>query len=225
MRIERSSLSGMRVSMISSLSTLNFYCCNLPAYYSFKDNISYTEAFSRLQQEAGGITVEQARSLEYTPVIKPVVRKHLTENFLGYTVFHTAKAIPFFLSSSLESVVGLRNNLFINDRNINIESSNLSGLLFKGNFSAFFSELFAQWWICVERLVWLVICLLALIPLFIKKYRSWAIFLWLIILYFAILTGPVSYARYRLPAEPFLFLLASFAIIKLYGKYRTKKQN
>jgi hypothetical protein len=43
-----------------------------------------------------------------------------------------------------------------------------------------------------------------------------------VIIYLALMTGPIANVRYRLPVEPFIFLLAIVGAIFLYNKLSEK---
>ncbi len=93
---------------------------------------------------------------------------------------------------------------------------NLTGLLLSGKIGKVFHIVKENPMIGAEQVILLGLWLLALLSLAVARKRKElfkVLLFWIIILYFAVLTGPVAYSRYRLPATPFLFLLASYAIV------------
>jgi glucan phosphoethanolaminetransferase (alkaline phosphatase superfamily) len=81
-------------------------------------------------------------------------------------------------------------------------------------------------------LFWLIVCILAAITVCVALWRDHTlkkkqtVFILLaaaLVLYFAVLTGPVSFPRYRLPAEPFMFTLAATAFVFAYTYLKQRR--
>ncbi len=109
---------------------------------------------------------------------------------------------------------------------------NITLLVFHAKFGEIFnyfksSGIFAIAFV-VGLIFWGLTGLLAFISLFLiwrseKKVKFAVISGILLILYFAILTGPVAQARYRVPVTPFLFPLAIYSLFKLKSFIENKK--
>ena len=88
-------------------------------------------------------------------------------------------------------------------------------LNFVRNIKGFFG------WVVVISLITLVLTRLLQLWGLVQalRYRIWdGIFLFMIMLYFLLLSGPVGYAKYRLPIEPILIILMAVGIKELYAK-------
>jgi 4-amino-4-deoxy-L-arabinose transferase-like glycosyltransferase len=179
---------------LSSVSNVNLYHYNVPDFLAWK-GMPRNEAYALVEKETG-ITLEQARSLDNAAVIKDLTKKYIFADPIHYAEFHVIRGLPFIFSSGL-SLVDQFNTGF-------------SEPLYKGHIPRIIINL--------ERLAWVGILGLVLLSVFVfkKEKRVW-LFL-IIICYFWALTGPVAYARYRLPAEPFLLILACAAIQAFLSK-------
>ncbi|MEK7106932.1 MAG: hypothetical protein AAB899_01980, partial [Patescibacteria group bacterium] len=129
-----------------------------------------------------------------------------------YAYFHAVNTLPFFLSSSVASygqiVRQLRDNEgFFAPVTLSILDS-LGKIRHPENASSFIGAVRTLAPIALEMFWWLIVALLALAALVLRR-RDFAILLFFILVaYFAALTGPMSNSRYRIPAEPYLLILA-----------------
>ncbi len=214
-----------RVFNISSLIAFNPIYYNVPDFLSSKSSKSPDYFRAQLIGEAGDLSERELRSLSNSDRILAVALKYIKEDPVGYLKFHLIKTPPFFFSSSIKTFQDFSSRLLPSNKissDIQTHKAILSDLFAKGQFVDMFGVIMkSAWYITFERILWLVILFLSFVPLLFKKQRLYAVLFLSLIFYFALLTGPVAYARYRLPAEPFMFLLASIGgamIIKyLYG--------
>lgn len=204
---------------LSSLPSYNLFHYNLPEYYSYTKNINPEEARNILKQDLSFKVVndDELRRGEYIDVLGDISSKHIKDDFWGYTRFHIVKTIPFFISSSIKNAFVMKDAI-LGITESNIEYHNISGEILKGNIMEVFRILKSEWLYFVERMIWGILLVLALSSIFIKDNRKISILFITIIMYFAILTGPVSYVRYRLPIQPFLMVLAMISIHTIYRK-------
>ena len=149
--------------------------------------------------------------IENSSALDSVSFGYIRENLLGYVAFHLYKTIPFFLASGAR-VFFIGYNDLSGQTIFSFSKSNMTNLLLRGQFFNFFSALKDNFVVFAEETAWFLITVFSLLALFSKKHRLWTIFFLASIAYFAVLTGPIAYARFRLPASPFLFLLASFGV-------------
>lgn len=135
---------------------------------------------------------------------------------IGYTKFHLANTLPYFFAGSIRhylvSVEGpfkKRAGLaFTPHTNI---SHHLSTLVLHGDVTKIISSLASLSYVLLE-IAWRgALILLGLLALLIKgrEQKLFMLSLWLLVLYFAILTGPVSLTRYRIVSDPYLLILAT----------------
>lgn len=196
---------------ISSLAGYNLFHYNLPEFYSFKNKISPDEARFSLKKELGvdlqNLNDDILKEGQYVKVLGTISMNHLRKDFFSYFSFHLFKTIPFFFSSSIKNAIVIKDNISGNSMR-ETKYNNISTAIMRFNIRKLVEIFKSEWLIFFERFLWLILIILAIFPVFKKDTRIFSIFFISIILYFAVLTGPVSYVRYRLPVEPFIFILA-----------------
>jgi 4-amino-4-deoxy-L-arabinose transferase-like glycosyltransferase len=213
---------------ISSLSAYNLFHYNLPEYIATKQGISAEAARETFETKLSPQARENQKSLRYSNDLSAISVPFLKSHLISYAFFHGIKTVPFFITSSIESAVTLRNSFLPNDTNISVIQENLSDLVIHGKFAELATVLVKNPFITLEQIFWVVVMALSLYAVLrnYKKPQYW-LFL-LIIFYFAFLTGPVSYSRYRLPAEPFMLTLgvigAGLIIRDIHRRFRPMRQ-
>ncbi|HEY4516887.1 MAG TPA: glycosyltransferase family 39 protein [Candidatus Paceibacterota bacterium] len=132
---------------------------------------------------------------------------------IRYAYFHGVNTIPFFLSSSIASygqiVRQLRDNEGFSESVTLSLLGTLGELRHPSNFHAWALALWSLAPKALEISWWLLVALLALIALVLRRRDSTILLCAVLVLYFAVLTGPMSNSRYRIPAEPYLVMLAA----------------
>lgn len=133
---------------------------------------------------------EAAYDLQNSKKINDFVHNELFSHFGKYIWYHFSATESFFFSTGA--------NLW--DVTIATYSKKLA---------------FARYFINLEKLFNIIISVLFCLGAY--KYRNNKLIIIgvLLVLYFWILTGPVAYARYRMPVDPFLLLGASLVLIKI----------
>jgi len=201
---------------LSSVSAYNLIQYNLPKYLSVSENIDYETAREQILKASGFSNEQELRDLKNTPALTSFsIGYLLNHNIFKYSEFHLIKTLPFFFTSSIESFMShnLFSSLSYQQPNPGV---NFTDLILKGNVKNLITQLSGQLVYSLEKLCWLVIFILVLGAWWLnKKQRLYIGLFWAIILYFAILTGPVSYSRYRLPVTPFLFIMAVLGLHKI----------
>lgn len=193
---------------ISSVSSFNLFFYNVPEFLSFRDGISPDQGRQIMFDMASNVPSDRLADLRYSNELTKASLNVIKEDPIGYAKFHLIKTIPFFLSSGLENVFVTYNDI-LGKKVFEINSVNMTDLLGKGEIGELFSELKKTPWITLEQVFWLAVFGFAVIAVLSGKFnRLNSLVLFLTVLYFAVLTGPVAYARFRLPATPFLLLLA-----------------
>ncbi len=200
---------------ISSLGPSNLLYSNLIPYLAARDHLSEAAVEQKIYQENGSLG--DPRSLANSSKITNVSLRYLKQDPFGYARYHIVETAPLFLASSLKEFVKLWSGT-VGEYTAN---PNLSRLLFQGKFSGVWEALKQQGIYTFEKFVWLGIVIVGLFSLADRKHRRMVVFFCVVILYFALATGPVSNTRYRLPLEPFLFMLAVMGASNLYAIKRT----
>lgn len=183
---------------ISTISSYNVFYYNIPMFLSWDKGV--TEEFSRenLYKE-NGLNKEAILLPINTKVLNKINIEFIKNNFIKYTYFHVYKTTSFFFGSSLKMSTTIYKSIF--DKPI--------------SFNLFEKIVFLS-----ERVLWLLMFLLSILSILNKKTRTFSIFCLFMILYFAILTGPVSYSRYRLPVEPYLFMVLPISIATIFDLFK-----
>jgi hypothetical protein len=101
-------------------------------------------------------------------------------------------------------------------------TENTSSLFYGGSYSAVIGNLFYYWPSSLERMVWLVLFILAFAAPFVTagRQRRFTVFSVIMILAIAMLASPIAQPRYRIPAEPFIWLSAALAAAELYKRLK-----
>lgn len=135
---------------------------------------------------------------------------------VSYFAYHLLKTAPFFVGS------GVDNYRYLVSETATVDA-NLSDLLINQEWREFFGAVMADPVVLLERLLWVIFFGLAFLSVFIVKERRLAVFGLVLILWVAVLTGPVAMPRYHLPVSPFVFLLALMAGSELRRRLKTAK--
>ncbi|MEK7575037.1 MAG: glycosyltransferase family 39 protein [Patescibacteria group bacterium] len=202
---------------IANEKSLNVFQYYVPEFLSYTRGISADEGRNILMEELRrdvGVSSSETidiGSLEYAPAEEKIAFRYIREDFWGYAKFHLIKMVPFFLSSQIKNSLIFYNNA-LGYEAYKINGGNMTNLLAGARFKEFWSELQIQPVVTLEQLFWLLISSLAFVGAVFsgRKYHVYAILFVVLIFYFAVLTGPLAYSRFRLPSAPFLFLFAAY---------------
>ncbi len=219
------------VFAISSVGDSNLFNLNLPEYLSSIIPAKTMEDIRRelyKEYKLENISNDELFSLKNVQLFRSVFWSYFSQNPLGYIKFHLIKTVPFFLNSGIKTVYGIIPALKSSDlpkQPVATQRAMQLNLLVHGKFSALLRELKNNILFSLESMIWLLLTLTALVSIIFIKENKFLIALFLILIfYFAILTGPVSYSRYRLPAEPFMLLLAFVSFTKVTYLFKQKFQ-
>ncbi len=191
------------VFTMSSVASYNLFYYNVPMFLSHDTGRSEEEVRTQIMEE-NHLTFGDLSKPENLSKISTIATGVILHNPVRYAYFHIYKTTSFFFGSGIKTTLLSLNTLFPSDTvdNVDVQSESISKNV-----------------VLFERLFWFLLCVLSLCALMSREYRKQVIVLLVFISYFAILTGPVSYSRYRLPAEPFLFLSAGIGVWTLVCKY------
>ncbi|OHA00758.1 MAG: hypothetical protein A3H71_01805 [Candidatus Sungbacteria bacterium RIFCSPLOWO2_02_FULL_48_13b] len=163
----------------------------------------------QIVQRVGSDDLGLLRSVAGGELSLAFARSVVVEHPLGYLWFHAVKTIPFFLSDGIRDsarLLGIYNPAL----------PNFSGMLLHGQFKDFLSALWGDGVSLMMLLLGggsMALAILLGIVGFVrgllgKVTKMPTVFFTVLILYFAVLTGPVANARYRIPVMPLLAILA-----------------
>lgn len=195
----------------SSINTYNM------AYYNVKDFVA--QKFGANSQEVLSynsalmeIPEPMAKSFEQSNKLKSIFMPYLKKYPVSYTIFHITTTTKFFFSSSVRYIVlQLQIPAIQNTFGLNNFSPDLLQTIIHGNLTTLVRTLRIQFIITIDRIFAIFITFLAVFSLFVPTKRFYVLLFLATIFYFAVITGPVSIPRYRLPVEPFILILACFS--------------
>jgi 4-amino-4-deoxy-L-arabinose transferase-like glycosyltransferase len=198
---------------LSSTPYINFTQYNLVYFYAHQHGISKAEA-QKIHSDPIPYPQDSFwfRSLVNEPIFKQLMKDGLHGNIIPYASFHLAKTLPFFINDSFRDI-----NRMVGVFPPPKEVTNFTDLLLKKDFGGimkFFTTPQPDlWMLLIGSSVWIVISLLSiaagLIAVILRRKNVWFILFALgIVFYFGILSSPVIQPRYRMPAAPFMLLLA-----------------
>jgi hypothetical protein len=166
----------------------------------------------------------------------PIAFSYILKDPLEYTWFHLINTAPYFFAGSVRhyavSVLGPFKERagFSMPVHTNI-ANQLSSLLAQGNLPEFVKVAGGLSTVLVEisyRGLLLLFAFLALCTRDVFRLRV-AVVLLALVGYYAILSGPVSFTRYRIVSEPYLLIVATLGLAimftfvqSLVSNYRTK---
>jgi 4-amino-4-deoxy-L-arabinose transferase-like glycosyltransferase len=189
---------------LSSVTFVNMYTYNVPDFFVWK-GMSREEAKAVVELETG-ISYPESRFFENKGKISALTKKYIFADPFRYAYFHISKSSPFIASSGFDVINGANSNAYHN---------------------MLLSKPIPKILTTFDKLFWLVMLVGTVLSLILFRKKKRVLLFVFIILYFWILTGPVAYARYRLPADPFLLILGFAAfnyIYFLFKKWATKRE-
>ena len=204
---------------LSATPYVNFTLYNLPLFYAYNQHIPLSEAF-KIYYAPFASTTPPVQSLANKPIFEKLMHDSLQGNYLAYLKFHIIKTLPFFVTDGVRDM-----NRITGIISIPPDQTNFSDMLLRkdiaGIIRSFTSPSPNLWMLLAGSIPWIFITslwLFALAHALVKRSSSlWFVcFASLIIVYFAFLTGPVTEHRYRMPAAPFMLLLAAQGALILW---------
>ena len=223
---------------IANIMSTNFYYYNLPPFISWKEKISYQEAYDIYAKQADAYLGKHVGNSKFdcTLFTNEELNKQLDYynrkakevmlgNFSSYMVLHLMRTAPFFLQPGYFEMYSAYTGEFSKpDVMSGLMSCNLAEI--KGFLKNINLKLVVY---LMGVLLWAIISLAAFASLILsykdKEKFLFAFFAVAVIIYNALLISPFVIARYRMPLYPFFFILAvySFLIIGSAVKRIIKK--
>jgi len=209
----------------STLPAYNFVFYNIPLAEAFWNDTNEHVVRQSLHESLGNPPMDLLRNAPYAQQVSGIMKEYIGSHFFSYAFFHTLKMIPFFVGSGLHTLHGalvseapsMRLSLFPTDE-FNITAALIS---FDWKEVIYIAQRF--WLVTADRLFWVTIFAFALAAPFLARgfEQKVLVVIVAIILSNAFLTSPVAHPRYRIPAEPFIWIAAVYTLYSL-TKPRTK---
>ncbi|KND47925.1 MAG: hypothetical protein AB199_04175 [Parcubacteria bacterium C7867-004] len=197
----------------ASTSAFQLFRHNATQFYEAYNGIPNIEARYALQDRAGIPHGPVPLDPKYSEVLKKVAVEVILEHPFSYTLFHLSTFIPFFTASGAGNYDRFV-YLMLPEFDPAPEPSLLKAL-HPFSFPTLLIVLKNHGWTLVENAFWAFTTLLVLLGLWYSKNRRLAWMFFSIMLYFALVTGPIAHARYRMPIEP-LILIGAAATLNLF---------
>jgi 4-amino-4-deoxy-L-arabinose transferase-like glycosyltransferase len=217
---------------LSSQFAFNPFYYNIPAYLAFHIHTSESAERTKLITEVTHLPWDEHTSdpyilvngFTYADELSAFDKRFLQQHFFSYVIFHTLKTIPFFVGSGVNVVYATITNEIPSLPDLPFfpkATENTSTLFYGGHIGSVLRNLLYYWPATLERMVWLVVFLLALVSPFLTrgKIRTVALLGVVTLLMVAALSSPIAQPRYRVPVEPFLWVLALLSLQTLSQKW------
>ncbi len=208
---------------VSSVASYNLYHYNAPMFYAYKEGVSFEEGRAFFQSKVRAEEQLMMMSLYKSQELKTAALDYIQTDWLGYSFFHLVKSAPFFLTDGLRDIshqLGLADTAMPNISNFILHGDilGLGRTIFNSPRDSLFLVGGALFWLSV-----LAGMFLALGSVWFRgsNARGLIIFAVCLVFYFGFLTGPVANARFRLPAQPFMFLTAVYGFSALRLRFKS----
>lgn len=204
---------------VSSIGVYNFLFYNIIEFENQRTGVSKEILHSDILKQIGATATDDFRSLAFTSKVEEVASRYFLARPFEYAGFHLLSVVPFYIGSSIDagtySMYGRGALIGTLSPDINVSS-----LILHGKYGAALAALTANMPVLFERFIWLILCIGTLVTAVVATYRNKPnrgiiVLFFALIVAFGMLTGPVSYPRYRLPAEPFIFILGVAGVISI----------
>lgn len=213
--------------ILSTVSTFNITYYNIPMHEGFRQGVSEDDTRLAILHIIGTTSPTGLRGTEYLSTMRSYNRTYLASHVSEYTTFHLYRTIPFFVASGFNVINAvlaheaptLRSPLFPTERD------NLTHYVAAHEWGAALDAVGRYWFTTLERLSWVLAILTAFVAqLLATGHRRRALIVFAVIIVAnIILVSPVTQARYRFPAEPFIWVAAVYTGATLWQKIRSRQ--
>jgi radical SAM protein with 4Fe4S-binding SPASM domain len=209
------------VFTFNSTSSFVLFRQNAAQFYQTLSGLGPGDSRVALEKMAGIPAGPVPIDLKYEKVMKKVALEVILSHPLRYTFFHLSGFVSFFTGSGAQLYWR-----FIKDTQSNFNPPNEPSLLQALNpfsWPTVVTVFKNHGWTLLECAFWGVIALLVFLGVWRSKNVRLSRMFLAIILYFAFVTGPMSYARYRVPVEPLLLIGAFSSAYFWWSRYKEKQ--
>ncbi len=212
----------------SSVSGYNLYAVNMPLFEQVRTGTSYFEIAKKYSIDGLYVPRDEdaLRDFSYTAEETAIAKEVILAHPFQYALFHILKSIQYFFGSSIVNVT-YHMHVFGILPGEHAQGEGAWGMLTQHRWGDAFVQVFTHIPRLIERILWvLAYCAAVGATVFALRRRGeyvwWVVCAFLILNAFAALTGPSSDdTRYRMPAEPFLLILASWGAFLAWKRFRT----
>lgn len=199
---------------VSSVGAANLMIYNAPAYLADYPDMKGEAVLAAFKAEQDSLPRDEALSLSRVPVFTSNFREVIRGHEYTYLFFHVAKTVPFFLTDGLREIARISGVPLV-------APPNISSLILSGNMKAIVTYIrtgaLAVVLLVIGSGFWFMVTVLyfvgIVVELWTRRLRPLVLLGAVLVLYFALLTGPVSNARYRLPISGVMILGAAALVL------------
>lgn len=185
-------------------------------FLSNTDRLPLEAAYQTLTEKIG-VPESGWRDIRLSQKVTSVSKEIILARPFSYAKYHLTMALSFLFPSTIAFALDIYHDAIGRSTPFSLGAiHNLAS----GDLRAFYQGVMQMWWKVLERLVWLVVCLIALYAIWGRRKDPLAWALAFVIAYLMILSGPAAGPRYSLQAWPFLFILFTAGAIHLLERYR-----
>lgn len=203
---------------ISSVGPLNFYNYYLPMFVAQKSGLSLDSVMADYKSRAlasGQVNPADYFGIVNAPYFIGAVKQEVIKEPLAFSRFYLLKSVPFFVSDGFRDMARFLEY-------IGPPTTNLTDSLLKGNFSEISKSIFSgnlefnlflfgfTFWSAITFFMlfgawhWAISA---------KPDKVYCLFIFLLIIYFFMASGPIANGRFRLPVVPWMAALALYGLI------------
>ena len=204
---------------ISSSGPATYYRYVMPSFVAWRTGEPYDAIREQFvaQFDAAG-----ARHINAITFMQTETVRIISEAPLSYTLYHAIKTAPFFLGDGIREILQKTEIL-------QAKQPNISSELLHGNIKELMILITQNTYLLLVvggGIFWGVVLLLAVVACW-RAFRenpatrTYAIFFAAVIVYLALLTGPATSTRHRMPALPFITALAAMGFYSFYDKQKS----
>ena len=210
---------------VSTTGIFNLFYYDIPLFEQTRTGTEYREIQKDLGQRAGTTSERALQSFAYSDRETAVVLEELRKHPIQYVLFHIVRSEMLFIGSSINSV-----SYHLYQHGImgqNPAPIGAWGMILEGRWNDALIQTFSSTPKLLERLFWVFAYFGVFYTVITSIWRRSSNMLWIIAAFIlihaiAVLAGPLSDdTRYRIPAEPFILLLAINALFDLSGRIRS----
>lgn len=203
-------------AFFSTVPEYNVVYYNIPYFLVHKEGISEAEARTRTLAPFGTEEPYELREYKNDTQLKSIEKEFIQTHLFSYAVFHAYKSIPFLMGSGFNVInaVYVKESPTLKSSLFPTASENLSEAIRTKNWALALKNVRSYWFTTLERLLWLCAIGGALLApcaafLYARRFNTRLALLVLgaaIVVTTMAITSPVTQPRYRVPAEPFIWI-------------------
>lgn len=204
---------------LSSSGPTTYYRYVMPSFVSWRTSRPYEDV---RQEFVARFDKAMHEGNNATQFMQSEISRTVKEAPLQYGIYHITKTAPFFLGDGIREILQKTELLQVKQPNISSELLHgnirkILGLVIHNNY------LFLA---VLGGIFWSVVLILAAVGFWHAfrenaEKRTCVIFFAAVILYLALLTGPATSTRHRMPALPFIAALAAMGFYSSYDKQKS----